>query len=450
MGKKLNALLGRYKKKPPTLKTLATLATSRITILKNLHQVRCSHARSDIVQLLNLGHHETALLRVEHVIREQNMLDALEMIENYCHLLTECVVLVENSRECPDELTEAISSLIFAASRCGELPELQEIRWIFTSRYGKDFATRAVELRNNCKVNPKIVQKLSTRQASLESRKKLLKQIASDNSITLRLEDDVYVTAGENQDIYQNKKQLKRCEASNLSDPDIGVDGQHFPDVMEQDKFSESVRSRNKYRDVADAARDAFESAAYAAAAARAAVELSRAESWDEDTNNHRRGSNQKQESAISRRSSKSKLSLNRNVDSEDIRPSKQEALDKIHRIDGLFSKSEQEDMAENSKISYRKEQERNNNTATIDRTLSSSSSDTDADNPSDGKVTSDLEANACQMPLNPHGHPARYSPEGRFILGKTHLIDEEDLHSRHSHTESKQTSITRRPVHRD
>lgn len=56
-------------------------------------------------------------------------------------------------RECPTELKEAISTLLFAASRCGEFPELQEIRALVTSRYGKEFVNRAIELRNNCGVN---------------------------------------------------------------------------------------------------------------------------------------------------------------------------------------------------------------------------------------------------------------------------------------------------------
>jgi len=59
-------------------------------------------------------------------------------------------------RECPNELKEAISSLVYAASRCGELPELQKIRSMFTSRFGKEFTTRAVELCTNCGVNPKV------------------------------------------------------------------------------------------------------------------------------------------------------------------------------------------------------------------------------------------------------------------------------------------------------
>lgn len=50
---------------------------------------------------------------------------------------------------------------------------------------------------------------------------------------------------------------------------------------VSDDKLSDSIETRKKYKDVADAAQAAFESAAYAAAAARAAVELSRSESHD-------------------------------------------------------------------------------------------------------------------------------------------------------------------------
>ncbi|PHT91389.1 hypothetical protein T459_06502 [Capsicum annuum] len=173
-------LFGR-KFKASKVAKLAKLAISRISILKNQYQVRCSLARSDVSQLLHLGRHEDALHRVgshdiycpfpplsqsiqlliifnqqvELVIKEQNTVDALAMMEKYCHLLIEKRVLIKTKGECPDELAEAISSLIFAASRWGEFPELHEVREIFTSRYGNEFAAQCVELRNNCSVQPK-------------------------------------------------------------------------------------------------------------------------------------------------------------------------------------------------------------------------------------------------------------------------------------------------------
>lgn len=67
MGKKLDALFGR-KLRISKFSSLSKLAVSRIAILKNKAEVRLSHAKSDVIQLLNLGHQERALLRVIHDI----------------------------------------------------------------------------------------------------------------------------------------------------------------------------------------------------------------------------------------------------------------------------------------------------------------------------------------------------------------------------------------------
>ena len=56
-------------------------------------------------------------------------------------------------RECPADLKEGISSLIFAAPRCSELPELSRMRDLFEKKYGKDFVAAAVDLRPNASVN---------------------------------------------------------------------------------------------------------------------------------------------------------------------------------------------------------------------------------------------------------------------------------------------------------
>ncbi|XP_057481782.1 uncharacterized protein LOC130768709 [Actinidia eriantha] len=392
MGKKLDALLRRNSKQPK-LKTLANLAIARITVLKNQHQVRCSHARSDVAQLLKLSQQDRALLRVEHVIREQNMLDVLVVIENYCHHLIDGVLLVENNRECPDELNEAISSLIFASSRCGELPELQEIKGIFTSRYGKEFVARADDLRNNCRVNLKMIQKLSTRQASLESRQKLLKQIASDNGITLHLEDNGYETTEEKNTI-EKEKELQPNDAENLNDLELGADANGIDEMITWDeKFSESMKGRKKYKDVAAAARDAFESAAYAAAAARAAVELSRSESWDEDPGGHN-GSNHKQETVFNYGdSSKSKIEIVEDAEAtEDVKPAEKGlGFDKIHPVDSFCIESEGEDIAQKSKRSHLRDLKRSYKKEELERTLSSSSSDADTGTKY-GKVTTNLD----------------------------------------------------------
>ncbi|KAB2090178.1 hypothetical protein ES319_A03G107300v1 [Gossypium barbadense] len=277
MGKKLDALLGRGFK-PYKLKSLISVALSRLSVFKNRRQIRSNQARSDVVELLQLGHHDRALLRAEQVVKEQNMLDVFVILEGYCNLLIERLHLIEEDRECPDELKEAICGLLFASSRCGDFPELQEIRAIFTSRYGKEFVARAIELRNNCGVNTKIIQKLSTKQPDLQSRWNVLNEIAAEHSIALQLrETSVSAT------------QEKLDGSKNHSQPKLGTIGKASNHAVlgDDNEFSDSTKARKKYKDVADAAQAAFESAANAATAARAAVELSRSDFHDPDDDDH-------------------------------------------------------------------------------------------------------------------------------------------------------------------
>ncbi|XP_075473416.1 uncharacterized protein LOC142504433 [Primulina tabacum] len=249
--------------------------------VKEPAQARGNVACSDVVEFLNLRYHERALLRVEQVIKEQNMLDVYAMLEGYCHLLIERVSLIEQEKECPDEIVEAASSLIYAASRCGDFPELQEIRKIFSSRYGKDFVARAVELRNKCGVNPKIIQKFSTKTPTLESKMKVLQDIATEKNIVMPNETNappIVLSLSPHQKDEDSRKGNRQNNSKRHDDVEEAMD------------FTESPKLRVKYRDVAHAAQAAFESAAYAAAAARAAVKLSRSESThtdDQDPPNH-------------------------------------------------------------------------------------------------------------------------------------------------------------------
>ncbi|CAK9317923.1 unnamed protein product [Citrullus colocynthis] len=349
MGRKLDVLLGRNRYlKPSKFKTLANMAISRTAILKNQHRARSSLARADVLQLLNLSYQHRAQLRVEIVIKENNMLDALGMIEDYCCLLIEKVALLQKNKECPGEVKEAISSLIFAASRCGEFPELQEIRRIFELKFGIEFASSAVDLRNNCGVSPKMIQKFSTKQPSAETKLKVLKEIASENGITLHLEEEPPII------IKQEKvnQKLGANKAADLDNPEVINTTDDLHEVITSDKSaSESVKA-NKFKDVASAAQEAFQSAAYAALAAKAAIKLSKSESQDIDSD-HEDGSHlQKNE-----KSSDLDSSHEPNLKEASIRSSKIDYSDERFRFENICpvelescsSEYEDADMAESN-----------------------------------------------------------------------------------------------------
>lgn len=139
--------------------------------------------RRDIALLLQSGQDATARIRVEHVIREQNILAANEFLELFCELIIARLTIISKQRDCPADLKEGISSLIFAAPRCSDIPELLAIRDNFEKKYGKDFVSAATDLRPSCGVNRMLIDKLSVRTPMGEVKLKVMKEIAKEYQI---------------------------------------------------------------------------------------------------------------------------------------------------------------------------------------------------------------------------------------------------------------------------
>ncbi|CAN1226214.1 IST1-like protein [Linum perenne] len=163
-------------------KTAAKMTVSRIKLLKNKRQAVVRQMRRDIALLLQSGQDATARIRVEHVIREQNVLAANEFIELFCELVVSRLQIIAKQRECPADLKEGIASLMFAAPRCSEIPELLALKDIFEKKYGTDFVGAAVDLRPSCGVNRMLIDKLSVRTPTGQVKLKVLKEIAKSTN----------------------------------------------------------------------------------------------------------------------------------------------------------------------------------------------------------------------------------------------------------------------------
>ncbi|KAG1366471.1 IST1 [Cocos nucifera] len=164
-------------------KTLLKLTIPRIKLLRNRREIQLKQLRRDIAKLLENGQEATARIRVEHIIREENMLAAQEIIELFCELIAVRLPIIETQRECPLDLKEAISSICFAAPRCADLPELQQVQMLFAAKYGKEFVAAATGLMPDCGVNRQIIELLSVRAPSVEAKLKLLKEIAEEHEL---------------------------------------------------------------------------------------------------------------------------------------------------------------------------------------------------------------------------------------------------------------------------
>lgn len=169
--------------KAPKCKTLLKLTIPRIKLLRNRKEIQIKQMRKDIAKLLQAGQEATARIRVEHIIREENMMAAQEIIELFCELISVRLPIIETQRECPLDLKEAISSVCFAAPRCADLPELLQVQMLFAAKYGKEFVSAATELVPDCGVNRQLIELLSVRAPAPDVKLKLLKEIAEEHEL---------------------------------------------------------------------------------------------------------------------------------------------------------------------------------------------------------------------------------------------------------------------------
>ena len=68
---------------------------------------------------------------------------AYEILELYLELLTVRTQLLAKTKEIPRDMIEAVSSIIYSAQRVPDTPELGQLRQLFASKYGKEYAAEA-------------------------------------------------------------------------------------------------------------------------------------------------------------------------------------------------------------------------------------------------------------------------------------------------------------------
>ncbi|CAL9128882.1 unnamed protein product [Musa textilis] len=93
-------------------KTCLNLAISRIKLLQNKRELQLKHMRKEISQYIQTGQEAIARIRVEDIIREQNILAAYEIIELFCEFVLACVPILETQRFSFFDFTQIILAVI--------------------------------------------------------------------------------------------------------------------------------------------------------------------------------------------------------------------------------------------------------------------------------------------------------------------------------------------------
>ncbi|CAF2119429.1 unnamed protein product [Brassica napus] len=155
----------------------------RLNLLKNKKHVISSHLRHDIVQLLRIGERDRALRRAHDLFLDESLLSLYHLLLQFSDVILLNLSYIRRHREVSNGVNEAVSTLIFASARCGDLPELRTLRALFGERYGKLFVSTALYLLPGNHVNPQIIEKLSRISVSDDAKSKLLAEIAAEFSL---------------------------------------------------------------------------------------------------------------------------------------------------------------------------------------------------------------------------------------------------------------------------
>ena len=170
---------------PSKCKTALRLCIGRIKLLKNKKGLAARALRKEIADLLGADKTESARVRIEGVMREEANLEAFDILDLFCELLVVRLRLIEQEKDLPDDLKEAVATCIYAAKRMGELPELGQIKSQFAAKYGREYA-QACEADGTaaaCGVNRTAIQKLSVAPPTNEEKLAKLRAIAEEHRV---------------------------------------------------------------------------------------------------------------------------------------------------------------------------------------------------------------------------------------------------------------------------
>ncbi|KAM5297225.1 IST1 homolog isoform 1-T5 [Glossophaga mutica] len=147
--------------KADRLRANLQLAAGHLKLLERKKTEQAQKARKEIADYLAAGKDERARIRVEHIIREDYLVEAMEILELYCDLLLARFGLIQTTKELDPGLAESVSTVIWAAPRLqSEVPELKMVSNQLCAKYSQEYGQlcRTSEIGT---VSPRLMCKLN-------------------------------------------------------------------------------------------------------------------------------------------------------------------------------------------------------------------------------------------------------------------------------------------------
>ena len=138
----------------------------RFKLLEKKKTEQAMKSRREIADLIKNGRIERARIKVEHIVREDYLVEAMEILELYCDLLLARMGLLETMAYCEEGLSEAVNTLIWATPRLqADIQELEQVSKQLSLKFGKTFGEQARANRTGA-VNEKVIHRLGVQAPS--------------------------------------------------------------------------------------------------------------------------------------------------------------------------------------------------------------------------------------------------------------------------------------------
>ncbi|KAM0885195.1 hypothetical protein ACQ4PT_030496 [Festuca glaucescens] len=168
---------------------------TRLDLVRRKKQAMVKFLRKDVADLITNGLESHAFGRMEELIVEMNQASNYDVIEQYCEYIAKQLNSLQKQSECPHEALEPVSTLIFAAARYPDLPELCDLRHVFTERYGASIEPF---------VSSEFVQKLQNKSFTKEEKLLVMQDIIEEFALPFNIKEIERKISG----VPQNKKDL--------------------------------------------------------------------------------------------------------------------------------------------------------------------------------------------------------------------------------------------------
>jgi len=122
------------------LKVNLGLVVTRLKLMEKKKTDLALRARPEIAEYVKNAKVDRARVRVEHIIREDYLVEAMELVEMYADLLAGRIGLMKQSKVLEESLKTPISTLLWAAPRLGQYcQELKVVQNMLGAYYGKKY-----------------------------------------------------------------------------------------------------------------------------------------------------------------------------------------------------------------------------------------------------------------------------------------------------------------------